>query len=61
MVPRPRNEFLRFPPDVTREALEAIAELDRGEGIELTPEELDHMCKTGQFPERIARWAESRG
>jgi hypothetical protein len=55
----PRDKFCCFPADVTREALDAIAALDRGEGIDPTTEDLDYMRKTGWFPERIVRWAES--
>lgn len=60
MAPRTGSKFYVLPHDVTREALQSIAEHDRGESIELTPEELDQSCKTGEFPERIQRWIASR-
>jgi hypothetical protein len=60
MAPRARSKFYVLPPEVTREALQSIAEHDRGESVELTAEELDQSCKTGEFPERIQRWIASR-
>jgi hypothetical protein len=31
----------------------ALADLDRGEGVELTTEELRHWAETGEWPERL--------
>jgi hypothetical protein len=31
----------------------ALAELDRGEGVELTDDELRHWAETGEWPERL--------
>jgi hypothetical protein len=31
----------------------ALEELDRGEGIELTADELRHWAETGEWPERL--------
>ena len=31
----------------------ALAELDRGEGVELTADELRHWAETGEWPERL--------
>lgn len=30
-----------------------LAELDRGEGVELTADELRHLEETGEWPERL--------
>jgi hypothetical protein len=34
-------------------ALAAVGELERGEGVELTAEELRHLTETGEWPERL--------
>jgi hypothetical protein len=31
----------------------ALAELDRGDGVELTADELQHWAETGEWPERL--------
>ena len=49
---------VRVSPELEAEIVEAMAEFDRGEYIELTREQLDHAASTGEWP-----WAkdESRG
>lgn len=37
-------------PELAAELREGIAQLERGEYIELTPEMMDHWEKTGEFP-----------
>jgi hypothetical protein len=46
------HKVYRFAPDVEGEALQAIDEVERGEGIVLTAEEMDQWQKTGHLPER---------
>jgi hypothetical protein len=60
MALRASSKFYVLPPDVTREALESIAEHDRGESVELTPEEMDRWHKTSHLPERAQHWVASR-
>jgi hypothetical protein len=52
----------RMRPDPADELalLESIAEVARGETIELTEEEAEHFYATGELSERIERWAASR-
>jgi hypothetical protein len=38
------------PPERAREVLEAIAEIDRGECIELSPEQLERCIVDGEWP-----------
>lgn len=60
MAPRTRSPSYVLPPEVTREALQSIAEHDRGESIELTPDEMERWHKTGHLPERALHWVTSR-
>jgi hypothetical protein len=60
MGPRARSKLYVLPPDVTREALESIAQHDRGESVELTPDEMERWHKTGHLPERAQHWVASR-
>jgi hypothetical protein len=60
MEPRSRPARTACPPDVVRASAEdeanvlaAIEEIDRGEGVELTAEELRHWAETGEWPERL--------
>ncbi len=41
---------LEHAPDLEQELLEAVAEIDRGECIELTPEQLDRCIVDGEWP-----------
>jgi hypothetical protein len=61
MTPRARTRVAEFPVEVERELRRSIDQADRDETIELTAEELDESCKTGDLPERVVRWAASRG
>jgi hypothetical protein len=47
-------------PDDLEDVRKGFAELERGEGIALTPEELDRWAETGELPERVEKWAEQR-
>jgi hypothetical protein len=38
------------PPELRRELLEAVAEIDRGECIELSPEQLERCMVDGEWP-----------
>jgi hypothetical protein len=59
MEPRSRPATARSPGLVRAAAedeasvLAAIGELERGEGVELTAEELRHWAETGEWPERL--------
>jgi hypothetical protein len=44
--------------DQVRAGIEAS---DRGDVMELTSEEAEHYYDTGELPERVERWAASRG
>jgi len=61
MVTRARSKFYVLPPELATEARKSLAELDRGEAADLTPDDLEHWRKTGRLPERVMRWAPSRG
>jgi hypothetical protein len=41
---------VRVSPELEAELLEAMAQIDRGEYIELTFEELDRWAERGEFP-----------
>lgn len=41
---------VRVSPELEAEIVEAMAEIDRGEFIELTFEQLDHAAVTGELP-----------
>jgi hypothetical protein len=55
MAPRTKSPEPRFqaPPEVAADIEAARAELERGEGVELTPEELRRLAETGEWPERL--------
>jgi hypothetical protein len=55
VTPRTRPDVprVRPSPDDEAEIRKALEELDRGEGIELTAEELRHWAETGEWPERF--------
>jgi hypothetical protein len=54
-LPRTRPDVPRVRPSPEDEAelRKAIEALDRGEGTDLTPEELRHWAETGEWPERL--------
>jgi hypothetical protein len=37
----------------------AIKEAQRGEFVDLSPEENEHYLETGELPERVERWLDS--
>jgi hypothetical protein len=41
---------VRVSPELEAEIVGAMAEIDRGEYLELTPEQLDHAAATGEWP-----------
>jgi hypothetical protein len=41
---------VRFSSELEAELLEAMAQIDRGEYLELTFEQLDHAAATGEWP-----------
>ena len=49
------HKVYRFTPDIEGEALQAIDEVERGEGIVLTAQEMDQWQKTGHLPKRAMR------
>jgi hypothetical protein len=55
MAPRTRPEVPRvyLSPEDETDVRAAVESLDRGEGIELTAEELAHWAETGEWPERL--------
>jgi hypothetical protein len=54
----PRAELPKDVEDQVRAGIEAS---DRGDVMELTSEEAEHYYDTGELPERVERWAASRG
>lgn len=46
-------QLVRPAPEDEADIRAAIEEAERGEGIDLTPEELDHWAETGEWPERL--------
>ena len=44
---------VRLSPAEQADLRAALAELDRGEGIEPTPDEVRHMIETGEWPEHL--------
>jgi hypothetical protein len=44
---------LRVDPSDESDLRAAIAEVERGETVELTPDELKHWAETGEWPERL--------
>jgi hypothetical protein len=55
MAPRTRPDLpqVRLSPENEAEIRRALEEFDRGNGIELTVEELRHWAETGEWPERL--------
>jgi len=55
MAPRTRPDPELVRPSAQDEAdiRAGLAELDRGEGVELTADELRHWAETGEWPERL--------
>ena len=50
---RPNPLTVRPPSEDEAEIRAALAELDRGDGVELTANELQHWAETGEWPERL--------
>lgn len=50
-APEPRKG--KAPPDVAADIEESRAQAERGEGVELTPEQLRHWAETGEWPESL--------
>jgi hypothetical protein len=48
-----------LPRDVVRRVRQGFAEADRGEFVDLSPEEMEQYLETGALPERVERWLES--
>lgn len=61
--PRPTSEpvAVKLPPEVEARVRAGIEASERGDVLELTPQEAEHYYKTGELPERVTRWAASRG
>jgi hypothetical protein len=53
LTPATQPGSFRPSPEDEANVRAAIAELDRGEGVELTGEELRHWAETGEWPERL--------
>jgi hypothetical protein len=51
--PAPR---VRPHPDDEDDVREGFAEIERGEGIALTPEEAERWAETGDLPEHVKKW-----
>jgi hypothetical protein len=49
---------VHVPAEVAAEIEKARAAAERGEGVELTAEELRHWAETGEWPEALDRLAE---
>jgi hypothetical protein len=41
---------VKLSPELETEIVEAMAEIDRGDYLELTSEQLDHAAATGEWP-----------
>jgi hypothetical protein len=50
---RPIPQPVRPSPQDEADIREGLAELDRGEGVELRTDELRHWADTGEWPERL--------
>jgi hypothetical protein len=50
---RPNPQSVRPSPEDEADIRAGLAELDRGEGVELTPGELRQWAETGEWPERL--------
>lgn len=45
--------LVRPAPEDEADVRAGIEEAERGEGIDLTPEEIERMAETGEWPERL--------
>lgn len=50
---RPNPELVRPSAEDEADIRAGLAELDRGEGVELTADELRRWAETGEWPERL--------
>ena len=50
---RPNPQLVRPSAEDEADIRAGLAELDRGEGVELTADELQHWAETGEWPERL--------
>ena len=46
----PSSQALKLSPELEKELREAVAEIERGEGLEVTLAELEAWGETGEFP-----------
>ena len=46
----PSSQALELSPELEKELREAVAEIERGEGLEVTLAELEAWGETGEFP-----------
>jgi hypothetical protein len=49
---KPPEGYIRVSPELETELREALAEFERGEGVELTPDEARRLAE-GEWPERL--------
>lgn len=63
MTPRPRSQAQLSPDGERERALvrAGIEASERNEALELTPEEAKLYSASGVLPERVTKWAASRG
>jgi hypothetical protein len=60
--PRPTEPVrAELPRDVEAQVRAGIEACERGETMALTAEEAERYYETGELPERVERWAASRG
>ena len=65
MAPRSRPPLVgepveaKLPPEVAQRVREGFTEAQRGEFVDLSPEETDRYIETGELPERVERWHDS--
>jgi hypothetical protein len=52
-VPPESTPLVRLSPKEQADLRAALSELDRGDGIELTEDEVRFMVETGEWPERL--------
>jgi hypothetical protein len=50
---RPHSQNVRASAEDEGDIRAALTELDRGDGVELTADELRHWAETGEWPERL--------
>jgi hypothetical protein len=55
MAPRtgPNSQHVRLSAEDEADIRAGLAELDRGDGVELTADELQHWAETGEWPKRL--------